>query len=200
VLPVGGTHPVAVDLRVLSATHRDLEQDVAQGRFRADLYARLAGHEVRLPPLRERWEDLGLRVGALLRRIAGARAERLSLSREAARALLRYRWPLNVRELRLCLERALLLCGDGPIRLEDLPAAVRALPEEARPGVPAPLAPPQTPPDAGRPDREALAALLAEHQGNLAAVARALGKDRTQVRRWLRHYQLTREGYPLKPQ
>src|SRR5690606_9536217 len=74
VMAVGGTRPVPVDLRVVSATHRDLEALVAQGRFRADLLARVSGFRIDLPPLRERREDLGLLIGALLRKLAGPAA------------------------------------------------------------------------------------------------------------------------------
>jgi transcriptional regulator of acetoin/glycerol metabolism len=200
VVPVGDTRPQPVELRVVAATHQDLGRLVAEGRFRADLYARLAGHTFRLPSLRERREDLGLLVGTLLRRIGGPGAGRLSLSRDAARALLRYPWPLNVRELRQCLERAVILCGDGPIRPEHLPGPVLAPAPEDVPATATPqAAPPRSGFEGGRPGPEALAALLAEHGGNLSAVARALGKERTQVRRWMRQHRLSLADYRPKP-
>jgi transcriptional regulator of acetoin/glycerol metabolism len=198
VLAVGSTEPVAVDVRVVAATHVDLEAAVAAGRFRADLFARIAGFTVRLPPLRWRREDLGLLIAALLRKLAPDRAERISFTCEAARALLRHRWPMNVRELEKCLESALVLAQDGHIDLQHLPPAVSRsgtlepdLAPELRALEPAePTAPlrPLSPEDAHR--REELIVLLREHRGNVAAVARVLGKARMQVHRWVRRYAL----------
>ncbi|MBL8627568.1 MAG: sigma 54-interacting transcriptional regulator [Myxococcales bacterium] len=171
VLPLGDTTPVAVDVRVVAATHRRLDQRVADGAFRDDLYARLNGYAIELPPLRARREDLGLLVRALLaRRPGGAQA---TLSPAAARLLFAYAWPHNVRELEKTIASALALAPDRPIGVDDLPPAVRR-------GVVAPPAPPEDD-DALR---ARLVALLAEHQGNVAAVARALGKERMQIHRW----------------
>src|SRR5262249_41268985 len=83
VLPVGATRPVKVDIRLLAATHRNLEALVAENRFRADLLARISGLTLSLPPLRERREDLGLIIGMLLRRHFSDRAEQVSLASEA---------------------------------------------------------------------------------------------------------------------
>ncbi|HWB74655.1 MAG TPA: sigma 54-interacting transcriptional regulator, partial [Nannocystaceae bacterium] len=113
VTPLGDTRPVRVDIRVICATHRDLEARVAAGEFRADLFARLAGYAFAIPPLRERREDLGLIAAALLRRIAPDGDVRFDP--EAARALCRYDWPLNVRELEQCLARAVVLARGGAI-------------------------------------------------------------------------------------
>jgi transcriptional regulator with GAF, ATPase, and Fis domain len=126
VLPVGATRPAKVDVRVLAATHRDLAALVHGGQFRADLLSRIAGFTVRLPPLRERPEDLGLLVAALLKKVAGDAAAHVQLTCEAGRALARYRWPLNVRELEQCLRAALVLAGMHPIDVVHLPEAVRA--------------------------------------------------------------------------
>jgi transcriptional regulator of acetoin/glycerol metabolism len=175
VVPVGGTRPTRVDLRLVTATHRDLKAQVAAGRFRADLYARINGWTLRLPPLRERMEDLGLLCAQLLARLAGGRAESLSVTPRALRALIRHPWPLNVRELERGLEAALALAGpDGVIDVDHLPEAVRA-------GAPVVAA-------AGPPEvtRERLIQLLEKHGGNLAGVARELGKARMQIHRWLK--------------
>jgi transcriptional regulator with GAF, ATPase, and Fis domain len=200
---VGSTELVAVDVRVVAATHVDLEAAVAAGRFRADLFARIAGFTVRLPPLRWRREDLGLLIAALLRKLAPDRAGRISLTCEAARALLRHRWPMNVRELEKCLESALVLAQDGRIDLQHLPQAVWRsgavepdLAPELRTLEPAePAAPlrPLAPEDAHR--REELIVLLREHRGNIAAVARVLGKARMQVHRWARRYALRLDDF-----
>src|SRR5207244_576732 len=94
VLPIGATRPVSVDVRTIAATHRDLASMVAAGEFRSDLLGRLSGFTLDLPPLRERKEDLGLLVSALLRKHLGERAGRISLSPPAAAALVFHRWPL----------------------------------------------------------------------------------------------------------
>ena len=99
VLPVGDTAPVPVDVRIITATHRDLELHVEDGTFREDLFARLTGAAIALPPLAERPEDLGMLVADVLSHI-GARP----LSRSAARALFAYDWPRNIRELHRVIE------------------------------------------------------------------------------------------------
>ncbi len=201
VLPLGETRPVSVDVRVLAATHTDLDAAVADGKFRADLFARISGFTIKLPPLRWRREDLGLLIASLLRKLARD-PERVSLTCEAGRALLRHRWPMNVRELEKCIESALVLAGNEAIDLPHLPPAVRRSgspqsdPPELRelltPEVVAPVRP-LAPEDAKR--REELIVLLREHHGNVAAVARVLGKARMQVHRWLKRYDLHLEDF-----
>jgi transcriptional regulator with GAF, ATPase, and Fis domain len=184
VQPVGSAQPVRVDLRVVVATHRDLESLVEEGRFRADLYARLTGLEVELPPLRERRADLGLLIPTLLRR-AGAPST-LRLSREAARALLRWRWPHNVRELERALAVAVALAGSGRVELAHLPEPVRTAPEPVV-EAPPPLQPrPLSEADIAR--RTQLIELLRAHRGNVSAVAREMGVARMQVQRWCRRF------------
>jgi len=126
VVPVGATLPVPVDLRVVAATHRDLEAMVNQGRFREDLYARLAGFTLHLPPLRARRTDLGLLIAALLRRQSSA--ARAKITWPAGTQLFRYTWPRNIRELERALEIAVPLAGAGPITVDCLPEAVRGAP------------------------------------------------------------------------
>jgi transcriptional regulator with GAF, ATPase, and Fis domain len=160
---------------------------VSAGSFRADLLARLAGFTLALPPLRERREDLGLLISALLRRHAPS-PERATLSPEAARHLAAYSWPLNVRELERALAAGALLAQDGPILPEHLPAPLRAgpgAPDAAARGSP----PPELPP-ADLERRARIVALLEQHGGNLTAVARELGKARTQVQRWIKRYRI----------
>jgi len=206
VMPVGGTRPIKVDLRVVAATHRDLTEMVEEGTFRSDLLARLSGFTVALPALRERREDLGLLIGALLRRLLPEHAERITFTGPAARALFLHAWPHNVRELERCLETASALAGERPIDVEHLPVAVRTTSEAPAPtpaGAPAPTVRRTTEPgddDAGLgPDRgpscRELEALMQEHQGNLSAVARVLGKDRVQIRRWLKRCYLDPRSY-----
>src|SRR5690606_35010668 len=105
VTAIGGTRPVRIDLRIAAATHRDLAALVTRGDLREDVLARLSGFTMRLPPLRERREDLSLLVPALLRRVAPDPA-RVTFTRGAALALLAHDWPQNVRELERCLAAA----------------------------------------------------------------------------------------------
>ena len=181
VLPVGAIRAMPVDLRIVAATHRDLEAFAREDRFRADLLARVSGFVVRLPPLRERLEDFGLLIATLLSRHAGPD---VTITGEAMRALLSHSWPLNVRELEHCLRSALAL-STKRLELAHLPREVRdpsARDVERAPGKPRPRA--LAPEQLAR--REELCALLISHRGNISAVARQLGKDRVQIRRWLR--------------
>ena len=184
VLAVGATHPFKVDLRVVASTHRDLDALAAEERFRADLLARLSGFSFSLPPLRERREDLGLLIAALLRKLAGDAASHVTFTPDAARALLLHRWPLNVRELEKCLSGAIVLAGEGVVELEHLPSSVRNAP--AGTPVKAPAPPRLSKQEEERRRHDQLVALLDQYQGNVTAVARAMGKPRTQVQRWLR--------------
>jgi len=183
VMAVGATKPTRVDLRVVAATHHKVGDLVASGKFREDLMARLCGFVVEVPPLRQRREDLGMLVAAVLPRAAGARASRITLSMNAARALLLYRWPLNVRELERALEAASVLTSDGVIQREHLPASV---------GGDAPAAD-RAPADLGPEDaalRAKLLLLLEQHAGNISAVAREMGKARVQIRRWIKRFEI----------
>ncbi|HLU68553.1 MAG TPA: sigma 54-interacting transcriptional regulator [Kofleriaceae bacterium] len=203
VLPVGGSRPVPVDIRVVAATHRDLPAMVASGEFRQDLYARLTGYTVALPALRDRREDIGLLCAALLARHGGGDlSAHPGIDAAAARALLTHGWPRNVRELDSCLAAATVLAGDGPIEIEHLPQEVREGPREAEGGAGAEPAPGGEPgaavPGAEEPGRELsdedrrvrdeLVAHLTEHAGNISAVARAMGKDRKQIQRWVKRF------------
>ncbi len=132
--PVGDTRTRRVDVRVVAATARDLERGVAEGWFREDLYYRLNVVGVRLPPLRERRDDVPALVERFLARYAPLRPElvRPSISPEALEALRAHRWPGNVRELEHVIERAVVLAEGPVIREEDLPDAIRGAP--AAPG------------------------------------------------------------------
>ena len=115
---LGGQCEDAVDVRVVSATNRDLAEAVRRGEFRQDLYYRLQVIELRMPPLRERPEDLSLLCDAILKRLAGARHPRLSFG--AMQRLLTHDFPGNVRELENILERVLALVIDAEIEADDL--------------------------------------------------------------------------------
>ena len=116
--PVGGNKPVRVDVRVIAATNKDLRLEIAEGRFRQDLFYRLNVIAIRIPPLRERMDDLPPLVSSFLRRHAPDRNVRIAP--EAMERLRRHPWEGNARELENALERALLLCEGDEIRASDL--------------------------------------------------------------------------------
>jgi DNA-binding NtrC family response regulator len=131
VIPVGATDAVAVDVRIIAATNRDLEEEIRKGNFRSDLYYRLNVIQLRLPPLRERREDIELLARHFLDRFAereGADAPR-AVSKEAMDVLSVYDWPGNVRELENALERAAVVAEGGAIVPEGLPERVRHQPD-----------------------------------------------------------------------
>jgi transcriptional regulator of aromatic amino acid metabolism len=179
VRPVGASDAVKVDIRIVAATHQDIPARIADGRFRQDLYARLAGFEMALPALRDRREDLGTLIAAILPRVA-PQPERITLHRTAARALLRYAWPLNIRELEQALRAAVALADTGELRLEHLPEAIRTY---APPGLSSMRL-------EERVLRDRVIELLREHGGNVSAVGRAMGKAPIQIRRWCHRMQI----------
>jgi two-component system response regulator HydG len=126
VRPVGGTAEVPFDARVITATNRDLEAMIEGGRFREDLFFRVAVLQVRLPPLRARGRDVLLLAQHFLDRIAARAEKRITrFSPEAAAKLLAYAWPGNVRELENCVERAVALANSDEVVVADLPERVR---------------------------------------------------------------------------
>jgi DNA-binding NtrC family response regulator len=122
---LGGSHSVDVDVRVISATHRDLQGEIAAGRFREDLYYRLRVVGLELPSLREHKEDIALLANAFLGQLGLRHNHRARISREASDLLRQYGWPGNVRELRNALERSLVLCAGDEITAGDLPEEIR---------------------------------------------------------------------------
>jgi two-component system NtrC family response regulator len=123
---VGSSRPIAIDVRLLAATHRDLEALVRAGRFRDDLYYRVNVVTISLPPLRERREDIPPLLDRFVEKFARQNGKQISgVTREAREALLRYDYPGNVRELENLVERAVVLTRDEVIGLEDLPLSVK---------------------------------------------------------------------------
>ncbi|MHC1727128.1 MAG: sigma-54-dependent transcriptional regulator [Syntrophobacteraceae bacterium] len=123
---VGGSHTLKVDVRVVAASNRNLKEEVANSRFRADLFYRLNVVHVYLPPLRERVDDIPLLVNHFLTKYAkDNKEERISLSAEAMKCILEYQWPGNVRELENVIERAIILSDRHEIVAKDMPSEVR---------------------------------------------------------------------------
>ena len=170
---VGSTEQRHADIRVVSATHRDLDQMVVQGKFREDLYYRLSTFPIHLPALRERRDDIALLANALLQRVAPRR--KLRLGDEALGRLARQDYPGNVRELRNLLERAALLCDGETLEAAHIDQALRlgrrpTLPENAPASSPAALTN-----SLKAAETATLQALAQAHQGSRAELAARLG-------------------------
>ncbi len=130
VIPVGATQAVAVDVRIIAATNRDLEEELRKGTFRTDLYYRLNVIQLRLPPLRDRREDIDLLARHFLERLAQREgAAPREMADETLEALRHYDWPGNVRELENALERAAVVAGGGMLQPDSLPERVVERPE-----------------------------------------------------------------------
>lgn len=196
VLPIGATRPVQVDIRIIAATHRPVEDLAARGLFRSDLLARLKGYAHHLSPLHARREDLGVLLADILPEIAGSQAESVRISPEAIRSFLGYGWPLNVRELQQAIRTALLLAGDGPIELHHLPPDLNgtAPPLSADRNVARPELQASARVD-GDELREQLVGHLTAERGNVAAVARAMGKAPFQIHRWMKRFGIMPDQY-----
>jgi DNA-binding NtrC family response regulator len=123
--PVGGTRAIPINVRILAATNRDLEAAVQDGTFRRDLYFRLNVLTLRVPPLRERKQDIPLLAGHILERVARTTGVQRNISDDALKLMLNYEWPGNVRELENCLERACALTSGPTIHITDLPTALQ---------------------------------------------------------------------------
>jgi DNA-binding NtrC family response regulator len=174
ILRVGGTEAVPIDVRIVAATNRDLEQQVREGRFREDLFYRLNVIPIALPPLRERRTDVPLLVEHFLAK-HGEPGRGRKMTPEALEALVAYGWPGNVRELESVIERTVLLADGEVIALEDLPAAVR-MRRAAGPGFPVDV------PDEGLDlealERSLIRRALEKAEGNVTRAARLLGLSR----------------------
>lgn len=185
--PLGGIAPVSVDVRFIAATNRRLPDMIEKGTFREDLYYRLNVLEIRIPPLRERLEDIPLLADYLLRKLGQKNSKPLrSVSREFLEALMRYEWKGNVRELENVLERSLILCRDDILDVRDLPDHLRA-PAESAASSSSVLK--ESPLEAA--ERNALEDTLRKCGGHRERTAKALGISRRTLQYRLKKYGLT---------
>jgi transcriptional regulator of acetoin/glycerol metabolism len=192
VVPLGAVVPQVVDVRVVSATHFDLRRLVEEDKFRGDLFARINGCIIELLPLRARKED----IFQLVRHFAACAGRAgAPMSFPFMEALLIYDWPFNVRELEAAIRHAVAMAGGEELDLDHLPeAVVKSFRSTYGPGGaavldrgPASMGSLPPPRSSKSPDADELRAMLVRHRGNVAAVARELGKDRAQVHRWVRY-------------
>ncbi|MCS6963230.1 MAG: sigma-54 dependent transcriptional regulator, partial [Thermoflexus sp.] len=180
VMRLGGLRPIRVDVRLIASSAADLERLVAEGHFRSDLYHLLASTAIRIPPLRDRPEDIALIAEAVFRRLRRTSGRTYRITETALQRLKAYPWPGNVRELENVLERAAALSEDGWIDLPHLPERiVRGLMIE------------QTP-DSIRPveelEREAILRAAIQYRGRIREMASALGLSRTTLWRRMKRY------------
>jgi two-component system response regulator HydG len=183
--PVGSTERRPINVRVIAATHRDLEAAIRSGSFRQDLYFRLNVVQIKIPPLRERKNDIVLLVNAFLEKYTDANHPPRTISEEAMRRLMAYDWPGNVRELENAIERAVAM-GSGPIvHVADLPSNLHYPSTERLPDKDELLPLEEL-------ERRAILRTLRETGGDKLAAARLLGIGKTTLYRKLKHYSLER--------
>jgi two-component system response regulator HydG len=183
--PVGSVRRIPINVRILAATNHDLEQSVMQGTFRRDLFFRLNVLTLRIPPLRERRQDIPLLVAHVLERLGRDSGAEKRISDEALKILLNYDWPGNVRELENCLERACALTSADEIQVRDLPTRVYSAPSE--------LIGASSPGNVGivpiaELEKQTILNALAQVNGDKMLAARLLGIGKTTLYRKLKEY------------
>ena len=182
--PIGGTKAIPINVRILAATNRNLEQAVASGSFRRDLYFRLNVLNLEIPPLRDRRQDIPLIATYLLELISRNCGENYLLSDDAREALIAYDWPGNVRELENCIERCCALNSGPVIHPSDLPSSVIAK-HVSRISTPSA----QITPIADL-EKDAILGAIAQLNGDRLMAARLLGIGKTTLYRKLKQYQV----------
>jgi DNA-binding NtrC family response regulator len=181
---VGGTQEVEVDVRVIAATNKNLAEEVQQGRFREDLYYRLNVIEIKLPPLRERREDVPLLAEHFVQRISSELGKDVGgISAEALKVLIAYEWPGNVRELENVIERAIVTCRNGTLDATDFSWLQRGDTHAENWDVPDV--------SLGELERRAIVAALERKHGNVKEASNALGIDRSTLYDKLKRYEIT---------
>jgi len=194
---VGGLETLSVDLRVIAATHRNLEKAIVDGLFRQDLYYRLNVVPLYIPPLRERCEDIPLLIEHFIARFNHENGKKVSLSPDIIGFLSRYDWPGNVRELENCLERLVVLSRVDRLSSKDIPRGMKAYFDDLQKVTPAakgPEAPNSISAAMEIMEKEALKKAL-EHCGWVKArAARSLGFTPRQVAYKIRKYHLVPGG------
>src|SRR5437868_1863972 len=189
--PVGSTRRVPINVRILAATNRDLEQAVTQGEFRRDLYFRLNVLSLRIPALRERRQDIPLLIGYFLERMTRTSGPEKMLSDDALKAMLAYDWPGNVRELENCLERTYAFTSGPLIHTVDLPPEIADLPQQDSPSAngngSAKILP------IAELEKRTILHAISELHGDKLQAARLLGIGKTTLYRKLKDY--AAQGY-----
>jgi len=184
---VGSNKTLTADVRVIAATNKDLQEQVKAGAFRQDLYYRLSVIEIKLPPLRERAEDITLLAQTFLKEFAQANNKTVTgLTPDAMDLLLRYPWPGNVRELRTAIERAVVLCRGEKIGARDLPPTLRSV----SPDAPLPKFQANNSLSVEEAEKDLIIRALKDSNGNRTLAAKKLGMHRRTLHRKLITYKL----------
>jgi DNA-binding NtrC family response regulator len=178
---VGSNRVIPIDVRIIAATNSNLEQAVARGQFRQDLYYRLNVARIHLPPLRERREDIEPCARHFIAELSRRRGRHYELSEDTVGMLLDHDYPGNVRELQNAIEWAAAMCPEGLIKPPHLPESIRSGPRHAA-EAPGPVG------TLDQHEKEMIANSIVQHHGNLTEVARALGIGRTTLWRKMREY------------
>ncbi len=181
--PVGSTRQVPINVRILGATNRDLEQAVAEGAFRRDLYFRLNVLTLRIPPLRERRQDIPLLVAHFLERIGRESGMEKTIADDALKTLLAYDWPGNVRELENALGRACVVSSATEIQARDLPTSLTGAPRALTSGPTNGIVP------ISEIEKQSIFNALAQTNGDKMLAARLLGIGKTTLYRKLKEYE-----------
>jgi two-component system NtrC family response regulator len=202
---IGGTEYIDVDVRVITATNRDLKEAVVTGDFREDLYYRLNVVCINLPPLRERMEDIPLLAAHFMEKYEGeGKREVNEISDEAMKVLGQYHWPGNVRELENCILRGMVLAKTSRIEMRDLPGEV------VEGALKAELRPPRNTEElklmkkrekervVGQIERQFIMEALRRNKGNISRSASDVGMDRRQFQNLIKKYRLSVEDYRAK--
>jgi two-component system response regulator HydG len=182
--PVGSTSRVPINVRILAATNRDLEKAVAQGSFRRDLYFRLNVLTLRIPPLRERRQDIPLLIAHFLEKLSRDAGHERTLDDDALKTLLAYDWPGNVRELENCLERACAITTGPTIRMPDLPTSIHGvrIDPAGSPAVQSKIIP------MAELEKQTILNTIVQLNGDKLLAARLLGIGKTTLYRKLKEY------------
>lgn len=187
-IPIGKPTPQQIDARFICATNRDLEMEVNAGRFRRDLFYRLAVIHIELPPLRERGEDVVLLARHFLHQLLGAKLRVEDFSEETLDQLRRYSWPGNIRELRNAVEHALAVAQEDTITPDDLPAALLRRTSAAPASVAADLSAMSRADALSEAEKSYLVALLQQNDGNISRAARQAGVSRQGLHKLLKKH------------
>jgi DNA-binding NtrC family response regulator len=181
---VGGEETITVDVRIISATNKDLQEEIRQGRFREDLFYRLNVVNIKIPSLKERKDDIPLLVTSFLKEFAKENGKTIDgFDNKARQAIFSYSWPGNIRELRNCIESAVVMCKSNLITMEDLPDGVRA--DSEKDFIKIELG--ASMPDA---EKEIIRSTLVFAHGNKSKAAQILGIGRKTLHRKIEEYKL----------
>lgn len=180
---LGGTKPIKIDARIVSATHCDLEKAIREGTFREDLYYRLNVLTIKVPPLRERKEDLPLLTNHFLHKFSIANSRNIdNISSEAMKAIIDHDWPGNIRELQNIIEQAVVICKENEIGIEDLPDIIKNDSTETENGT--------TARTLDEFEKQHITKILNNNLWNISKTAKELGIDRVTLYNKIKKYKI----------